>query len=485
MANNCQVQTPKEYVIDMLDYVGYENHLYGKRVLENSCGEGNILCEIVRRYIWDARSHNYPDTEIVIGLGRDICAYETDRKCILKCKKRLNRVVYGFGLKGVKWNIKNEDFLTSQEETYHFIIGNPPYITYHDLSKEQRAFLKTHFDSCKEGRFDYSYAFMEASLRRLERNGKMVYLVPYSIATNKFAKTLRELLKPYLKAVYDYKTIKIFPDAITSTIIILCEKTENITGLDYYTVKSKQMIHKEKSFFRDKWIIETENKQESKEQGCFGDYFEVLNSVATLCNKAFLLKEYKEERDYYKVGAYRIESRLVKSAASTKSFNRRKTHNIDDKIIFPYQWVNGEIIHYQETEFRKQFPDGSRYLQQFKEDLAQRKADPNALWFEYGRSQAITKVFGQKLVLPMVITKSVSVHLAEEDEIPYAGYFIKRKVNGSLSLMDAKRIIEDSEFYEYVKRCGTPTTPTSYRISVNDIKMFKIREEWLNGEDIL
>ena len=85
----------------------------------------------------------------------------------------------------------------------------------------------------------------------------------------------------------------------------------------------------------------------------------------------------------------------------------------------------------------------------------------------------------------MVITKSVSVHLAEEDEIPYAGYFIKRKVNVSLSLMDAKRIIEDSEFYEYVKRCGTPTTPTSYRISVNDIKMFKIREEWLNGEDIL
>ena len=48
MANNCQVQTPKEYVIDMLDYVGYENHLYGKRVLENSCGEGNILCEIVK-----------------------------------------------------------------------------------------------------------------------------------------------------------------------------------------------------------------------------------------------------------------------------------------------------------------------------------------------------------------------------------------------------------------------------------------------------
>ncbi len=41
MADNCQVQTPKKYVIDMLDYIGYDNRLYGKRVLENSCGEGN------------------------------------------------------------------------------------------------------------------------------------------------------------------------------------------------------------------------------------------------------------------------------------------------------------------------------------------------------------------------------------------------------------------------------------------------------------
>ena len=35
----------------MLDYIGYSKKLYGKRVLENSCGEGNILLEIVTRYI--------------------------------------------------------------------------------------------------------------------------------------------------------------------------------------------------------------------------------------------------------------------------------------------------------------------------------------------------------------------------------------------------------------------------------------------------
>lgn len=481
MANNCQVQTPKKYVIEMLDYVGYKEHLYGKRVLENSCGEGNILCEIVKRYIQDARNHNYSNEEIVNGLGRDICAYEIDHDCIRKCKKRINRVAYRFGLKGIKWNIRKEDFLISKKEKFDFIIGNPPYITYHDLKEDQRNFLKDNFVSCREGRFDYSYAFIEASLNKLADNGQMIYLVPYSITTNKFAERLREILMPYLKAIYDYKTIKIFPDAITSTVIILCEKVENITSLDCYIVNSNRKIHKKKELLQNKWLLESESVQERSTERCFGDYFEVLNSVATLCNKAFLLKEYIEEPDYYIVGQYRIERKLVKDAASTKSFNRRRDKYIVDKIIFPYQNINGSVVRYQEQEFERLFPQGSKYLQQFEKDLRKRKADEKALWFEYGRSQAIAKVFGQKLILPMVITKSVSVYWGKEEEIPYAGYFIKQKEHSPLTLEDAQKIIENDEFYDYVKECGTPTTPTSYRISVNDIKGFRIREEWLNG----
>lgn len=485
MANKCQVQTPKKYVMDMLDYIGYKNQLYGKRVLENSCGEGNILCEIVRRYVQDTRSHGYSDEEIVLGLERDISAYETDCVCIRKCKKRLNKVVYSFGIRGIKWDIRNEDFLKSEGETYDFIIGNPPYITYHDLSEEQRTFLRGRFISCREGRFDYSYAFIEASLNHLGHNGQMIYLVPYSIKTNKYAKRLRDILKPYLKMIYDYKTIKVFPDAITSTLIILCENVENMTGVYYYIVKSNRKIYMEKSLFQDKWISEKEKGGESIKECCFGDYFEVLNSVATLCNKAFVLKEYIKEEDYYKVGSYRIESQLVKNAVSTKSFNKRKKSNAIDKIIFPYQYIGGKIFHYQNSEFKKTFPFGSEYLQQFEQDLIKRNVDQSVQWFEYGRSQAITKVFGEKLVLPMVITKSVAIHAAEEDEIPYAGYFIKKKQDSILTLEDAKKIIEDDRFYEYVKECGTPTTPTSYRISVNDIKKFKIHKEWLNGENIV
>lgn len=485
MANNCQVQTPKKYVIDMLDFIGYKRQIYGKRVLENSCGDGNILCEIVKRYIQDVRRQKFSDEEIALGLEKDICAFEMDEKCIRRCKKRLNKIAFEFGIKGVKWNIKNEDFLKSELEEFDFIIGNPPYITYQDLTEEQRMFLREHFTSCQEGRFDYSYAFIEASINRLKKDGILIYLVPYSIITNRFARKLREILKPYLKAIYDYKSIKIFPDATTSSIIILCENVKNLTYLDYCMVNSNQLFHKEKHCFQDKWIIEGECNIQNTDDKCFGDFFEVFNSVATLCNKAFLLKEYTKEQDYYSVGLYRIESQLVKPAASIKSYNKRKAYNIVDKIIFPYQSIDGEVSHYQEKEFKRLFPCANEYLQQFRQDLAERKADSKALWFEYGRSQAITKVFGRKLVLPMVITKSVSVYLAGEEEIPYAGYFIRQKEGSPLTLEDAQRILENDEFYEFVKKCGTPTTPVSYRISVNDIKKFGIRKEWLNGKGIV
>ncbi|MFR0705431.1 hypothetical protein [Enterococcus sp.] len=89
MQINCQIPTPREYVKTMLDLAGYTEELYGKTILENSCGEGGILVEIVRRYIIDSRKHGYSDEAIKIGISRDITAYEIDAQCVCICKKKI------------------------------------------------------------------------------------------------------------------------------------------------------------------------------------------------------------------------------------------------------------------------------------------------------------------------------------------------------------------------------------------------------------
>ena len=58
-----------------------------------------------------------------------------------RCIDRLDKTAEKYGIPQVNWNVRNEDFLTKQQEgIYDFIIGNPPYITYHDMNEMQREF---------------------------------------------------------------------------------------------------------------------------------------------------------------------------------------------------------------------------------------------------------------------------------------------------------------------------------------------------------
>ena len=60
MANHCKVFTTSAYAKELLDAADYRCGLFGRRVLENSCGDGHILMEIVRRYISDCIDREMP-----------------------------------------------------------------------------------------------------------------------------------------------------------------------------------------------------------------------------------------------------------------------------------------------------------------------------------------------------------------------------------------------------------------------------------------
>lgn len=235
MINSCQIPTPIEYARTMR----YIKGLYGKRILENSCGEGNILCEIVSRYIEDAIDLGCSNTTIVQGLENDIEGIEIDNDKVSICIDNLNRILMKYGIEEVRWNVHQGDYLKLKDKKYNYIIGNPPYITYHDMDESQRKHLKESYVSCKRGRFDYCYAFIEKSLNSLKQDGILVYLVPYSIIKNKFASDLREILRPYVFEIYDYSGIKIFPDAITSSIILVCKNKKSGENIQYFSVKKK------------------------------------------------------------------------------------------------------------------------------------------------------------------------------------------------------------------------------------------------------
>ncbi|MBS6560885.1 MAG: hypothetical protein KH355_11505 [Clostridiales bacterium] len=276
---------------------------------------------------------------------------------------------------------------------------------------------------------------------------------------------MRALIKEHLKGIVDYKGIQIFPNTITSSIVILCDK-KNENNIYYYSKKDDIRKSVAKSSLNGKWIFEKDQMGLRR----FGDYFKVSNSIATLYNNAFVFEVEGEDESFYYFKDGKVEKEIVFDASSTKSEKKYQNSKKRDKIIFPYKITDGNVSSYQEEEFKQTFPECYAYLESNKEKLLKRKSSEGVQWFEYGRVQAINNIFVKKLIMSVVITNNVKVYDIGRDAIPYAGIFIRALRSDEMGLDKAKEILQSASFYAYVKKCGTPTTTSSYRISVKDIE---------------
>ncbi|MBQ6519107.1 MAG: N-6 DNA methylase [Anaerolineaceae bacterium] len=457
-----KIPTPDKYVYQMLQIAGYNNNLIGKRVLENSCGNGNILTAVVSQYIDISQKEGYDNRQIKQNLEKDIWGFDIDDYAISTTISRLNEITEHRNIKNIDWKIFKQDYLQTGNEKFDFIIGNPPYITYHDLSDNQRLLLKEHFSTCKNGRFDYCYAFIEKSINSISAQGKMIYLVPFSIFRNKFAKELRTLLLEKIYQIIDYTGIDIFPDRSIGTAVIACKNQYESNII--YTGRNGIERKIDKQSLSEKWYFSSPNTKNH----IFGDYFNVLNSVATLKNEIFIFEPSFVDEKYFYIGNQKIEKNLGYRAVSPKS----KRQNKKLVIIFPYKINNKKVERISEEELRTKYPCTYEYLLQKKSLLCTRKISEGVYWYEYGRSQAVGSILPEKLIMPTIISNKVSIYKETSCSIPFAGYFITRKENSIISLEKAKTILESKNFLEYVMIHGTPTNKQSYRISVKDILNF-------------
>ena len=111
MLKKHQVFTPVNYIYELLDSVNYNKKIFGKKILENSCGDGQILVEIVKRYIKDGISCGKNSIEIANGLSADIYGFEIDPIQYKKCINNLNSILIENKIPRVNWKICNDDFI--------------------------------------------------------------------------------------------------------------------------------------------------------------------------------------------------------------------------------------------------------------------------------------------------------------------------------------------------------------------------------------
>lgn len=466
----CQIFTPPNYVHELLNMVDYNSNIIGKTILENSCGDGNILIEIVKRYIEDSLRHGLSNESIKIGLERDIYAYEIDAMYYKTCLNKLDCMAFEYGISKVKWNLYNKDYLFNKSPIkFDYIVGNPPYLSYQEIDTDMRDKIRNQFNSCKVGKFDYCFAFIEKSLLQLSATGKFSYLIPGSIFKTVFGASLREKIKVHLISIKDYRNVKVFNDALVKSAIILIDKNKASKHINYVDCNNNINVMLEKSTLNNKWVFNLEQNNMGRR---FGDYFKVSSTIATLCNEAFLLKPGDLNIDEFNINGLFLEKALIRKACSPKSLRYNKIQY----IIFPYEVNQGNIIRLTDTFLINKYPGIYTYLANYREKLLERKRDKNSNWFEYGRSQALRLMSSKKLLISSIITNRISVYDIDKDEIPYSGLIVTKRKGSKLSLREAKQILESNSFLSYTKSIGVPLNGQSIRITSKDIENYIIED---------
>lgn len=132
-------------------------------------------------------------------------------------------------------------------------------------------------------------------------------------------------------------------------------------------------------------------------------------------------------------------------------------------------------MRYEENTFKSRFPIAYEHLNAFKDRLIRRDSDKSAQWYEYGRSQALSHLNQEKLLISTVITNAVEVYYLAADDIPYSGIYITVS-DGKSSLQDALSILRSDAFWEYISNQGLSVSGKSKRITCRDINDYQFEE---------
>lgn len=127
------------------------------------------------------------------------------------------------------------DKIGEYENSFDFIIGNPPYF---EIKKDLPELKSLDFETKNEtGRLNMYALFFEYSLKLLKPNGIMVFLVPPSMNNGAYFKQTREyiLKNSTIEHLEIIRENKHFTDALTSVQIIMLRKRENTVKKDSLT----------------------------------------------------------------------------------------------------------------------------------------------------------------------------------------------------------------------------------------------------------
>ena len=461
--NNGKIYTPTPIVRLLLDYCGYVpgEYIKKKHVIDNSCGDGQILCEIVERYIQSCDVFD----NILDDLRTYIHGIELNESESEVCKSNLNNVLKRYKLGEIDWDIRCGNALTFTEfnGNMDFVIGNPPYVRMKNIKQSDgkndnyQIIKNYHFSS--KGMSDLYLAFYELGLRMLNENGTLCYIAPSTWINSASGEPMRNhiLAEKDLAGVIDFEHTQVFENAQTYVMIALFDKKQHqYIRYDKYSPDNRfvpvsvltydEVFIDGKMYFASpeecqliKDVLKVQKKQ-----------VEVKNGYATLADDIFIddLPQFKD---------YTIP--ILKG--STGQWKR---------CLFPY---DSQMRLIPLSKIRETSPDVYEYLMKNREKLEKRTYDSKDTpdtWHCIGRSQGLKDTYTDRIGINSIVKcpDDLKIIPVKSGEGIYSGLYIKTE----LPLETIEGILRTNDFIEYVESLRKYKSGGYYTFSSNDVEQY-------------
>jgi adenine-specific DNA-methyltransferase len=453
-----RVYTPLFIVRNILDLSGYTGSgVLRRHIIDNSCGDGAFLTEVVSRYCEVAVKSGMTADCLASELQTYIHGIEIDAEECEKCRANVSKIAAKYGVDNVTWDIICDDALAVRkyDGKMDFVVGNPPYVRIHNLMDNYAAIKRFRF--AQDGMTDLFIVFYEIGLNMLNERGILGYISPSSIFNSVAGTSIRRHLvfNRGICKIVDLKHFQPF-EATTYTAILILAKECNSGSVEYYEYDEANLaprfidnLRYEDFFFGNAFFFGESAQLLGLRQIMSNDAanssFAVKNGFATLCDDFF-------------IGDWTFEDYTIQVIKASTGRSAR--------CLFPYD-EHGQLVPY-ETLVR--CPKIRMHYETRGEKLRARSLEKDSSWYGFGRSQGINDVPRRKYAVNALIRNKDDIKLSccEAGVGVYSGLYILT----CLSLKELRSILVTDDFTSYVSMLGKYKSGGYYTYSSKDLQRY-------------
>ena len=369
----------------------------------------------------------------------------------------------------------NLDEFISSNNGVDLIVGNPPYIRIQKMikyAKPEVAFYQAKQARYKtsKGTFDKYFLFIERAIGLLNNGGYLSYLIPNKFLSSKSGEILRKFIlsSTSVKSITNFGSLLLFEKTEVYNCIIQLKKDTGtslttykaVANLESWIIDNIENVMVEKpSLINSSWIFPPPQislifNTLLNHNNCVSleTLANIFVGVQTSNDSMYIIRKIEEDANFIYFDTKngdreKIEKDILRPCLHDQKFTKLEAPSANSFIIFPYAINKGKAKVFDEDFFEERYPYCWAYLNKYKHTLSSRNIQPqkNAKWYQFGRTQSLTKFDGQKKIIWPVLSLRPSYSIDLKNTLFTGG--------GNGPYYGLKNKIETSESLEYIAAC--------------------------------